>query len=386
METLILGWYILVETQSVLLLTLFASLQYIGTLLAPMFGVVSNRVGTRNLLCAMRGFYAVLAATLMTFTFLGVLGPVHVFVIAGLMGIVRHSDLVMRYALIGETMPTDHLMSATSVSRITQDSARIIGALAGAGLVAALGMGAAYVVITGFYLTSLTLTLRVAGKPAAAVAADGSTVKRSSPWRDLKDGMAYVWNTPQLLAAMYLAFLVNLSAFPLMMGLLPYVAKEIYGMDQTGLGMLVASGACGALLSSLALSRMGHVVRPGRMIVVFCIVWYLTLLVFAQVTHPQTGIAVLVLVGLAQGLCMLPMSVMLLRTADERFRSRVMGIRMLAVYGVPVGLLVAGPMITRFGYPLTATAYSLFGLLFTFIIAVRWRSHLWAADAPANRR
>jgi hypothetical protein len=31
METLILGWYVLVETGSVLLLTLFASLNFIGT-------------------------------------------------------------------------------------------------------------------------------------------------------------------------------------------------------------------------------------------------------------------------------------------------------------------------------------------------------------------
>src|SRR6202171_591969 len=42
METLILGWYVLVETGSVLLLTLFASLNYVGTLIAPLFGVVGD--------------------------------------------------------------------------------------------------------------------------------------------------------------------------------------------------------------------------------------------------------------------------------------------------------------------------------------------------------
>jgi len=35
MEVLILGWFILVETGSVLLLTLFGSLQYFGTLISP---------------------------------------------------------------------------------------------------------------------------------------------------------------------------------------------------------------------------------------------------------------------------------------------------------------------------------------------------------------
>src|SRR3546814_18907314 len=54
METIILGWYVLVETGSVLLLTVFASLQYIGTLITPMFGVIGDRIGSRNLLCAMR--------------------------------------------------------------------------------------------------------------------------------------------------------------------------------------------------------------------------------------------------------------------------------------------------------------------------------------------
>ncbi len=61
METLILGWYVLVETQSVLLLTLFASLQHLGTLIAPMVGVIGDRIGHRNLLCGMRSLYAGLA-------------------------------------------------------------------------------------------------------------------------------------------------------------------------------------------------------------------------------------------------------------------------------------------------------------------------------------
>ena len=75
METLILGWYVLVETQSVFMLTVFASLQYLGTLLAPMFGVVGDRIGHRNLLCGMRGLYATLATILMSLAFLGLVTP-----------------------------------------------------------------------------------------------------------------------------------------------------------------------------------------------------------------------------------------------------------------------------------------------------------------------
>ena len=39
METLILGWYVLVETNSVLLLTVYGALLYVGTLISPIIGV-----------------------------------------------------------------------------------------------------------------------------------------------------------------------------------------------------------------------------------------------------------------------------------------------------------------------------------------------------------
>ena len=64
MEALILGWYVLSETGSVLLLTTFASLPYVGTLISPVFGLLGDKLGHRNVLCAMRALYTLLAATL----------------------------------------------------------------------------------------------------------------------------------------------------------------------------------------------------------------------------------------------------------------------------------------------------------------------------------
>ena len=110
METLILGWYVLVETQSVLWLSVFGALQYLGTLVAPMMGVASDRIGHRNVLCGMRATYAVLAFALMLLAFAGVVTPVIVLVIATLNGIVRPSDIGVRAALVGETVPSDRLM------------------------------------------------------------------------------------------------------------------------------------------------------------------------------------------------------------------------------------------------------------------------------------
>jgi MFS family permease len=391
MELLILGWYILVETGSVLMLTAFASLQYHGTLISPMFGVMGDRIGHRNVLCGMRILYAALAVTLMALVFLGVLTPMCVFVAAATLGLVRPSDLVMRYSLIGATMPPGLLIGAMSMSRTTVDSARIAGALAGAGIVATLGMGPAYAMVACLYSISFVLTLRVGnrrGGPVAAVAQAPAApaLARTSPWRDLRDVFAHVWDRPQLRAGMYYAFLINLTAFPLVQGLLPYVAKDVYHADQTVLGYLVAGFACGALAGSIVLSRYGSFIRPGRMMIIAGAMWYLLLLVFAHQHSLSGGIAALVIAGFAQGLCLIPLSTMLMRTSDERFRGRVLGIRMLAIYGLPLGLLLAGPLIGSIDYAATATLYCGIGLMFTLLIAVRWRDHLWRIEAPANRR
>ena len=54
MEGVILGWFVLVSTGSVLALAVFGSLQFLGTLISPLFGMAGDRVGNRKVLLAMR--------------------------------------------------------------------------------------------------------------------------------------------------------------------------------------------------------------------------------------------------------------------------------------------------------------------------------------------
>jgi len=143
METLILGWYVLVETNSVLLLTLYGALLYVGTLIAPVLGMISDRIGHRRLLSGMRAIYAAVAGTLTILTLAGLLNPAIVLSLATVAGIVRPSDMGLRGALIADTMPADQLTAALGIGRTTADTARIAGALTGAGLFALLGMGPA---------------------------------------------------------------------------------------------------------------------------------------------------------------------------------------------------------------------------------------------------
>ena len=388
METLILGWYILVETGSVLLLSLFGALLYTGTLLAPLLGVIGDRIGHRNLLAGMRAFYTVLAATLMAIALAGALTPHAVFCITGLMGLVRPSDLGVRGALVAHIVPAEQLLGAVAVSRTTTDVARIMGALTGAGLFAKFGIGAAYVVVTGLYALGLVLVLamgRLPGADTLSRAAVGGTTSRASHWSDLVEGLVLVWSTPALLAGILVAVLVNLLAFPLSNPLLPYVAREIYAVDATGLGYLMASFAAGALLGSVAVSLRGRIAATRAMMLA-TFAWFGCLLVFAQMRSAWSGAAMLALAGFAQSVSMVTVAVLLLGIAGSKFRGRIMGVRMLAIYSLPLGALAGGALVEAVGFRATGTLYALAGAALSLAIAWRWRTHLWRADLPANGR
>jgi len=376
METLILGWFILVETESVLALTIFGSMQFIGTLVAPILGVLGDRLGRRTVLCAMRAMYSILAATLLGFALTDSLTPTYIFIIAFFAGLIRPSDLVMRNGLIGDTMPSRLLMSGMGVSRTTMDSARIAGALIGAGLFSQFGIGPAYMVIVVFHVASFLLTFGVSGVRGAGASAGDAGVQRS-PWGDMKRGFGYVWTTPMILAAMWLAFLVNVTVFPISHGILPYVAKEIYLVDENGLGHLVASYAGGALLGSLTMTMLGGWRRPARFMIINIWLMHVALFGFGMVEAKLAGQAFLFLTGYIQSLSMIAMAVTLLARAEVRYRGLVMGVRMLAVYGLPIGLMGAGAIIEAIGFPLTVSIYSVGGLLASFAIAFYWRREIW---------
>ncbi len=384
METIILGWYVLVQTGSVLLLTLFASLNYTGTLIAPLFGVLGDRIGHRDLLAAMRGSYAVLAATLLTLALSGYLNATCVLVIAGFMGLVRPSDLGVRGALNADIMPKDQLISSIAVSRTTQDLARIAGALTGAGLFAGAGLGPSYVVIVSLYAIATVLMLCVV-VPAKPHRVDNAAVAtpRHSPLHDLKEGVSHVWTSPGMQAGLWIAFLTNLTAYPFTNGLLPYIAREVYGANQAVLGYLSAAFAVGSLTGSVILSLVASR-GVGKLMLYTASLWYLMLLFFSQMQSIPAAMACLTLAGIVQSMSMIAIAVILMQSASERFRGRVMGVRMLTIYGLPIGLMAAGSLIDAVGFTATVMIYVGIGLSMLLAIALHWRASAQRAQAAVS--
>lgn len=376
MEILILAWYILVATDSPFLVGVLGALRFSGTLTAPIVGVIADRVSRKVMLMVLRTGAGLSAVALLLLAAFNLIEPWHVFVIAGISGFFRPADNVLRQALIADTVPRDMLMNASGLARTTQDTARIVGALLGAALLSQLGLGWAYVGVTFFYAASVLIGLGIASiRPVVSL-------DHVNPITDLKNGLRYMMDSPVIKPIMFLAFLVNLTAFPLTNGLLPVVARDVFGSDENGLARLVATFAVGALVGSLVMAALVKSRRPERFMMFVIVVWYVLLILFAGTESNTVGLPLLALIGASISFSMISMSVVLMTFTKFEMRGRVMGARMLAVYGLPVGLVVGGWLIERYGVQAAITGYALGGLVATGLAVLRWPALLTGFPRP----
>jgi predicted MFS family arabinose efflux permease len=379
-EMLILGWYVLVQSQSVFLLVLYGALQYIGALLSPYVGVLGDRLGYKSMFIAMRVAFVALSVVFLCLAVADLLNPVIVILLSIISGILKPSDIMIRFTLIAQTLSPTQLVGALGISRLTVDSARMAGAIAGVGIFTLFGMVGTYVLILSMYLISLALSFGVAGRDAALIA----TKVPASVLQDLKLGIRYVWSSPALRGCFLLAFWINVFGYPLALGLLPYVVHHVFQAQETLLGVLGAAYAFGSLLGSLLVSANRIDMGAGRLMIAAGIGWFGAGFLFALNDVVIIGVVLMTLIGVAQSLCVTPLAAVMLRATQPHYRGRVMGMRILAILGLPLGLLISGPLIDWFGFALTWSIYSGIGVACAVSMVWVWRESLWSTSAPVN--
>ena len=379
-EMLILGWYVLVESESVFLLVLYGALQYIGALVSPYVGVLGDRFGYKSLFVSMRVMFVLLSVLLLGLAMADLLDPVIVILLSIISGTLKPSDVMIRFTLIAQTLDPRQLVGALGISRLTVDSARMAGAIAGVGIFTMFGMVGTYILILTMYVFSLVLSFGVAGRDAHSIAAKAP----ASVLQDLKLGIQYVWRNPALKGCFMLAFWVNVFGYPLALGLLPYVVNNVFEAKETLLGILGAAYAFGSLLGSLLVSSNRIAMGAGRLMIMAGIAWFASGLLFAINDTVLVGVVLLVLVGASQSLCVTPLAAVMLRATEPQYRGRVMGMRILAILGLPVGLMMAGPLIDAFGFAWTWSVYSALGVVCAASMIWIWRDSLWNRSSLAN--
>ena len=250
------------------------------------------------------------------------------------------------------------------------------GAIAGpalGGVIVGFSVPAAYAVALAMFaigFASLVL-IRTSGKPAVSPT-------RISPVEQVKEGLAYVWNTKIVLGAISLDLIVVLLAGVAL--LTPIFAADILHVGAVGFGLLRASFGAGALLVALYLSRFPIVAHGGRWMFASVAVFGVCTLTFGLSTSVWLSGAVLFLGGAADMISVNIRQTLIQLSTPDHMRGRVSSVSMLFIGASnELGEAWSGVAV-RFLGPIGAAVYGGIGALAATGLWARWFPALRKAD------
>lgn len=371
-EFLALAWFVLIETESPLLVGLYGALRFTGTLFAPFYGVVVDRYDRLKLLTAARLAMLGVGVVIAALAFSNQVAVWHIFALTGVAGMVRAFDNVARQTLIADLVARQDLSNAIALTRVGRDATQIVGPIVGGFVLEWQGLGWTYAAVIALHLTGAGCVM-IARAPSRTPAARGASVLST-----LMESLRYAKGNQAILALLLLAFLVNLTGFPLNQGLAPVFAHDVLRTDSSGLGWLLGAYSAGAFVGSALIAGMAWLERAGRVMVLGAVAWHAAVVALAFVDRFDVSLAALAFAGISQSFTMVTMSILLLGSTPTEIRGRMMGLRSLAVYGLPLGLLASGAAADGFGISAALIVNGVVGIAATAAIVAPLRS-IWRA-------
>jgi MFS family permease len=250
------------------------------------------------------------------------------------------------------------------------------GAIAGpalGGVIVGFSVPGAYgVALVMFAIGFASLVLiRTSGKPTASPT-------HVSPVEQVKEGLAYVWNTKIVLGAISLDLIVVLLAGVAL--LTPIFAADILHVGAVGFGLLRASFGAGALIVALYLSRFPIVRHAGRWMFISVAVFGVCTLTFGLSTSVWLSGAVLFLGGAADMISVNIRQTLIQLATPDHMRGRVSSVSMLFIGASnELGEAYSG-LAVRFLGPIGAAVYGGIGALTATGLWARWFPDLRKAD------
>ena len=368
MELVVLSWYVLEKSNSPIIVGIYGALRFSGTLFAPLIGGLADRTNRRRLLLIIRASYLINGSVILFLIFLNLLDPWVVLLMTFLFGLSKTADFVIKQAIIPNIAGRENINNSVALFRAGNDITQMIGPAIGGLILSTFDIQISYVVIIVFYLASL-LTLMKINKSAI------TSVSTSRPiLADLKQSTVYAIKTPIILGLLALAVIINLTAFPTYFGLISVLAKSTFQTSAANLGFMLGTYSLGAVIGSVFIGSFKKESSLGKILVIGTAIWHIGIIGLSQVTSLNITWPILFFTGLGQSLCVVTMASMLITFTPGTMLGRIIGLRQLAVYALPMGLPIAGVMAELMSVQVALAVDGIFGTILLIGAILIWPS------------
>jgi MFS family permease len=345
------SWLVYRLTGSALLLGIvgFAG-QILTFLLAPIAGVLVDRMDRRNLLVWTQALAALQSLAMAALTLTRVITIHEIIGLALFQGLINAFDMPARQSFLVQMVEDrNDLGNAIALNSSIVNLARLIGpALAGL-LIAAVGEGYCFAIDGFSYLAVIASLLMMNVTVTQAKRATTSMLEQ------LKEGWVYVSNFAPIRTILLLFSVMSLMGMPFMV-LMPVFASQVLHGGPHTLGFLMGASGIGALASAISLALRKSVRGLTTMIQIASMVFGVSLVLFGFSRSLPLSLFLMLITGfgMMQGLAASNTVIQTLVPEDKR--GRVMSYYTVAFVGMtPFGSLLAGFLAHRLGAPAAVT-------------------------------
>ncbi|MDO6584716.1 MFS transporter [Salipiger sp. 1_MG-2023] len=346
-QTVAVGWQLYELTGDPMDLAWVGLSQFLPALaLVLITGAAADRFPRRRLMGICLVVMAVISMGFLWLTQAGQLSAGHVFALMALFGAARAFYNPVRQSLAPNLVIARHLPAALALNSSAFKISMIVGPVLG-GILYGLAPGLAYAVAGAASLVSVGLVLLVS-KPKH------SGAPRKQGRDELTAGIRFILAQPILLGAISLDLFVGLVGGAI--ALLPVYASDILGTDATGLGILRAAPAVGAIMVGGWLASKPITGGAGAKLFWSIAVFGIATVVFALSANLWLSVLALAVLGGADMISVVIRASLVQLNTPDALRGRVNAVNVLFIGASnELGAFRAGSMAAFLG-PVVAVA------------------------------
>jgi len=331
---------------------------------SPLGGVFADRYSKRALLLISGGIQVVLALTLFAMSRSGALDIGNLIALAIAMGFASSTQTSVYQSFVAEIVPARQISAAYRLNAIQFNVSRAIGpAMAG-------------FVLHRWDATTAFLLNAIAFAPLLCVLAVIGTrdVTRSvatSVIGEIAAGALLAWRDHRLRLAVLIGTLCSMfgmSIYSLAAGL----AKDVFRVDEAGLGLLVSSVGIMSFLTAILAVSLGDRLKRSTLVMSGLVIYGLGLWIVAATDIFVVGMLGFGITGVAHVMVNVSVTTTVQTYVPPEFRGRVTSFQLMGIMlALPVGAQVGGLVADYTGLPTVVAAFGALQIGFAVFAKIR---------------
>ena len=331
MYQIALGWLVLRLTGSGSQVGMVTGIQFVPMLVAGVWGgVIADRFDKRAILLVTQASMAVIGSGLAVVTLTDVVEVWMLYLASFLLGCATVVDNPTRQSFVTELVGPDRVANAVALNSAMFNAARIVGPALGGVIILVAGIGFCFAYNAVSYVAVLIAVWRMRGDELHRQSKGVARAKGQ-----IRDGLRYVWTTPQLRSTIVLVAIVGTFALNFSV-LLPLLARFTFDAGPGTLGVFTSAMGAGSMVGALTVAARS---RPSPVLLIGgAAAMGAVMLAIGVAPSLPAAVVLLVLLGATAITFLATANASLQLASSTEMRGRVMSLYLIVFLGsTPLG-------------------------------------------------